>query len=94
MIKYPRLKYGADRRDWVRVVDEKLPDLIALAINKQHEAAKIYQEWSKLSAGQQSNYSFLMNISNEIYADARLILIRVIYYQGMRAANYDPRDWS
>lgn len=87
--RYPRMNYGHDRREWVRMADLKLPGLIEHACRLQLAAKYNFEFWDSLSFGQKATMPAFSAIMRETNHDAYRALSLVIYYQGMREANRD-----
>lgn len=80
---YERMKYGHDRRAWVKAADEQVPEMLGLAAEAQQLAARCFASYQVLPS------DYMRNAVAETYRDARMFLFRAIYYQGMRRANLD-----
>lgn len=86
---YPRMKYGHDRREWVKAANENLPKLIEEAIWYQKKAAENFFWWEGLTFEEKEAHSYMLPFMAEEYAEARRKLWRVLHYQGMHQANLD-----
>ena len=82
---YQRMKYPSDQREWVRAADEKLPELRAMAADAQYAAQTMFDYLQMLPPERRSSVLFLQ--VQEIYAEAMMLLNRVLYYENMRRLN-------
>lgn len=82
---YERMKYPHEQRDWVRYADAELQALIPATIKFQHEAAAMSKFLRDLTPAQYRPVYF--TLAQEANERAVKALLRVLYYQGMRAAN-------
>lgn len=87
MIKYTRMKYGHERREWVKTADEVLPHMKKEACRLQNEAAEGFEYWNTLSLEFRARQPAIQAVLSTAYREAHSALLRVLYYEGMRRAN-------
>lgn len=87
-MEYPRMKYAQERREWVNMVNDLLPETEARASMLQLEA-KAQWENLQLMPLIYRKMGFTQRLVDECYRAAHRELLRCIYYRGMREANRD-----
>ena len=85
---YNRMQYAHERREWIKQVDEMLPQIEAHASTLQIEAQMQWENWQKLPLAYQA-MPFTRMLIRDCYDAARAELMRCIYYKAMREANRD-----
>lgn len=86
---YERMKYAHERRDWVKMVDEKLPVMEAEASKLQKDATALFESYQSMKELGYQRIDYLSDMLTDCYAEAHRQLLRCIYYRGMREANRD-----
>lgn len=90
-MKYDRMKYAFERREWVKLVDEKLPAMEEHASFLQEEAQRVWGDLQRMPMHYRA-VGFYQELVSDCYKVAQVELWKCIFYKAMREANRDEQS--